>query len=59
MKRAKKPTRKIKEFISKQKVGNVYMVPKNWLVREASFEKLVLVHRESGKIKEFYGGGYL
>lgn len=61
MKRPRKPTRKMKEFIGKQKNGNSHLNPENWLVRQLSSEKLLLVHKVSGKIREIQlkGGDFL
>ncbi|MGT4664329.1 DUF6906 family protein [Enterococcus hirae] len=51
----------MKEFIGKQKNGNSYLNPENWLVRQLSSEKLLLVHKVSGKIREIQlkGGDFL
>ena len=49
MKRGKKPTRKIKELISKQKVGRSYLNPENWLYRKTALGEIVLINRQTGK----------
>lgn len=49
MKRGKKPTREIKELISKQKVGKVYLNPNNWLYRKDSSGEIILINRRTGK----------
>ncbi|MEX1447886.1 hypothetical protein [Enterococcus sp. C76] len=49
MKQGKKPTREIKELISKQKVGKTYLNPDNWLYRKNSIGEITLIHRRTGK----------
>jgi hypothetical protein len=57
MKRGKKPTRKQKEMIVQQKIGNRNLNPDKWLVRQLSDGGLVLIHRMSGKTREVNAEG--
>lgn len=49
MKQGKRPTRKQKELIGQQKIGNQFLNPDKWLVRQLSRNDVVLIHRETGK----------
>ena len=51
MKQGKRPTRKQKELIGQQKIGNQFLNPDKWLVRQLSRNDVVLIHRETGKIR--------
>lgn len=51
MKQGKRPTRKQKELIGEQRIGNQYLNPEKWLVRQISPNNAVLIHRETGKTR--------
>lgn len=59
MKRGKKPTRKFKKMIRQQKVGNQFLNPNKWLVRQTSGSDVILIHRETGKTRELLIEGEL
>ncbi|EME3581672.1 hypothetical protein GHK79_11825 [Enterococcus faecium] len=50
----KKPTRKIKELISKQKIGRSYFNPENWLYRKTALGEIVLINRQIGKREVYF-----
>ncbi|WP_181429509.1 DUF6906 family protein [Enterococcus plantarum] len=52
MKRGKKPTRRQKELIGQQKIGNQFLNPNKWLVRQFTASKVLLIHKETGKTRE-------
>lgn len=52
MKRGKKPSVRMKKMIQKQKIGNRFLDPEKWLVRVVSFDKAVLIHKETGNIRD-------
>ncbi|MBM7688416.1 DUF6906 family protein [Enterococcus ureilyticus] len=52
MKQGKRPTRKQKELIGEQRIGNQYLNPEKWLVRQLSGNDVLLIHRVSGKTRK-------
>lgn len=52
MKRGKRPTRKQKELIGEQRIGNQHLNPDKWLVRQRFSNNVLLIHRETGKTRE-------
>ncbi|GGC96429.1 DUF6906 family protein [Enterococcus wangshanyuanii] len=52
MKQGKRPTRKQKELIGKEKIGNQFLNPNKWLVRQFSASKMLLIHKETGKTRD-------
>lgn len=52
MKQGRKPTRKLKKIIAKQKVGSKFLNPSKWLVRQTATNTVILIHRDTGKVRD-------
>lgn len=52
MKQGKRPTRKQKELIEQQKIGNQHLNPEKWLIRVVSSNKAILIHKDTKKTRE-------
>ncbi|MGC6769533.1 DUF6906 family protein [Enterococcus sp. LJL51] len=52
MARDRRPTRRMKERIAREKIGNQYLNPSKWLVRNLSNGRMIIVHKKSKKEKE-------
>ncbi|OTO02263.1 DUF6906 family protein [Enterococcus sp. 5B3_DIV0040] len=52
MRQGRNPTRKQKEWIAGHKSGKGTLNPKNWLVCQVTDEKMIVMHKDTGKKKE-------